>query len=693
MAPPSLPSSSSAAPPWRRRHPVLLALLLLVLLFFLSFQVVVHVPSLRSAVTRRLFSDHRHRPAREGGPRSCPGCGDLQDVEDFNRTIAYTDQDGRIKLFRVTAREIAASSIWENPLLPPRDSQPAAGTREAAEERLLAAGSDGANLSNAVVPATQRTDPIKLKREVFRRRRKEQRIHELLHMDKEAELQMRNMAMNSSRNFDNRVKVSYNIWRQEFHHTNTDSTLKLMKDQIIMAKVYATIARSQDESELYGSLMKCIKESKAAFGDAHMDSELDSSALERAKAMGHVLSSARDVLYNSDEVSRRLRVMLQSAELSIDTVKKQNTFLVQHAAKTVPMPLHCLHMQLITDYYFRDGVIKEYFHDAALKDEEDKAKLEDRSLYHYAIFSDNVLAASVVVRSTVTHSKEPGKHVFHIVTDKLNFAAMKMWFISHSSRPATVHVENIDNFKWLNSSYCSVMRQLESARLKEYYFKAHDPSSLSDGNENLKYRNPKYLSMLNHLRFYMPEIHPKLDKILFLDDDVVVQKDLTPLWDVDLKGMVNGAVETCKESFHRFDTYLNFSHPKISENFDPRACGWAFGMNMFDLKEWKKRNITGIYHYWQDLNEDRKLWKLGTLPPGLITFYNLTYPLDRTWHVLGLGYDPAVDIAEIENAAVVHYNGNYKPWLDLAISKYKAYWSKYVNVGSPHIRHCYASKQ
>jgi len=99
----------------------------------------------------------------------------------------------------------------------------------------------------------------------------------------------------------------------------------------------------------------------------------------------------------------------------------------------------------------------------------------------------------------------------------------------------------------------------------------------------------------------MPEIHPKLEKILFLDDDVVVQKDLTPLWDIDLKGMVNGAVETCKESFHRFDTYLNFSHPKISENFNPHACGWAFGMNMFDLKEWKKRNITGIYHYWQDL--------------------------------------------------------------------------------------------
>jgi alpha-1,4-galacturonosyltransferase len=61
-----------------------------------------------------------------------------QDVEDFNRTVAYTDQDGRIKLFRVTARELAASSIWENPLLLPRDTQPAAGAVRPERQYFLA---------------------------------------------------------------------------------------------------------------------------------------------------------------------------------------------------------------------------------------------------------------------------------------------------------------------------------------------------------------------------------------------------------------------------------------------------------------------------------------------------------------------------------------------------------------------------
>jgi alpha-1,4-galacturonosyltransferase len=112
--------------------------------------------------------------------------------------------------------------------------------------------------------------------QVFRRRRKERRVQELLQVDKKVELEMRNAAINSSRNFDNKVRGSYNIWRPEFRLTNTDSTLRLMKDQIIMAKLYATIAISQKEPDMYALLMKCIKESQTAIGDALIDSELDS---------------------------------------------------------------------------------------------------------------------------------------------------------------------------------------------------------------------------------------------------------------------------------------------------------------------------------------------------------------------------------------------------------------------------------
>lgn len=87
-------------------------------------------------------------------------------------------------------------------------------------------------------------------------------------------------------------------------------------------------------------------------------------------------------------------------------------------------------------------------------------------------------------------------------------------------------------------------------------------------------------------------------------------------------------------------------------------------------------------------NEDRVLWKLGTLPPGLMTFYGLTHPLEKSWHVLGLGYNPSIDKNDIEKAAVVHYNGNMKPWLELAMTKYRPYWIKYIKFDHPYIRGC-----
>ncbi|KAJ0964228.1 hypothetical protein J5N97_029350 [Dioscorea zingiberensis] len=521
--------------------------------------------------------------------------------------------------------------------------------------------------------------PAKLARRQLREKRREKRAMELVQQDDEALVRLENAAIERSKAVDSAVLGKYSIWRRDNENENSDSTVRLMRDQMIMARVYSIIAKTRNKLELYQDLQTRLKESQRAVGDANSDADLHHSAPEKMKAMGQVLSKARQELYDCKAVTQRLRAMLQSADGQVRSLKKQSTFLSQLAAKTIPNGIHCLSMRLTIGYYLLPPEKRKFPR---------SENLENPNLYHYALFSDNVLAASVVVNSTITNAKEPEKHVFHLVTDKLNYGAMNMWFLLNPPGKATIHVENVDEFKWLNSSYCPVLRQLESAAMKEYYFKADHPTTLSAGSSNLKYRNPKYLSMLNHLRFYLPEVYPKLDKILFLDDDIVVQKDLTALWSVDLKGKVNGAVETCGESFHRFDKYLNFSNPHIARNFDPNACGWAYGMNMFDLKEWKRKDITGIYHRWQTMNEDRVLWKLGTLPPGLITFYKLTHPLDKSWHVLGLGYNPSIDRSEIENAAVVHYNGNMKPWLELAMTRYRHYWTKYIKYDHPYVRNC-----
>lgn len=86
--------------------------------------------------------------------------------------------------------------------------------------------------------------------------------------------------------------------------------------------------------------------------------------------------------------------------------------------------------------------------------------------------------------------------------------------------------------------------------------------------------------------------------------------------------------------------------------------------------------------------KEKKLWKAGRLPLGLITFYNLTVPLDRKWHVVGLGHNPGVGRKEIEKAAVIQSDGDLKPWLLIGINEYRRYWQKFVNYDHPYLQKC-----
>ncbi|CAI5993362.1 unnamed protein product [Closterium sp. NIES-65] len=349
------------------------------------------------------------------------------------------------------------------------------------------------------------------------------------------------------------------------------------------------------------------------------------------------------------------------------------------------------------------------------RERKQRALLTDPALMHYALFSDNVLAVATVLRSLEANSKNPDRHVVHVVTDSMNLPAMQAWFALHPPAHVAVEITSVESLAFLNASYCPVLRQLQAKALKKFYFSQHDDSNQTNSGvlrpqgsaateaeaagaaaaaavagQKLKFKNPKYLSILNHLRFYLPEMFPALDRVVFLDDDVVVQRDLSPLFSLPLHGAVNGAVYTCREgdAFHRLHKYLNFSHPFIRDHFDPDGCGWAYGMNVFDLAQWRRKGLTDVYHKYQSMNAERQLWQLGTLPPGLMTFYNLTAPLDAHWHVLGLGYDKATPTHLIQQAAVLHYNGNAKPWLDTAIKEFKGLWSRYVLADDDMVQQC-----
>ncbi|KAI3930624.1 hypothetical protein MKX01_037070, partial [Papaver californicum] len=55
---------------------------------------------------------------------------------------------------------------------------------------------------------------------------------------------------------------------------------------------------------------------------------------------------------------------------------------------------------------------------------------------------------------------DPAKHVFRIGTDMLNYPTIRMWFLSNPPSQATIQVQNIEEFTWLNASDSPVLKQL-----------------------------------------------------------------------------------------------------------------------------------------------------------------------------------------------------------------------------------------
>ena len=56
--------------------------------------------------------------------------------------------------------------------------------------------------------------------------------------------------------------------------------------------------------------------------------------------------------------------------------------------------------------------------------------------------------------------------------------------------------------------------------------------------------------------------------------------------------------------------------------------------------------------------------------------------------MLGLGYQENTTVADAEKAAVIHFNGRAKPWLDIAFPQLKPLWTKYIDFSDKFIKAC-----
>ena len=151
-----------------------------------------------------------------------------------------------------------------------------------------------------------------------------------------------------------------------------------------------------------------------------------------------------------------------------------------------------------------------------------------------------------------------------------------------------------------------------------------------------------------------------VERVLFLDVDLLVLDDVTALWETDLEGGVLGAapdaaVPTCS-SVRGVKGWRELGIPADAAYFN---CG----VMLIDLPRWRERGITPRVRDYL-----RKTTRVDFLHQEALNAvaWNDWRPIDRRWNLLasldGRRYQsPPCDAWR--DPGIVHYAGRMKPWL------------------------------
>lgn len=174
------------------------------------------------------------------------------------------------------------------------------------------------------------------------------------------------------------------------------------------------------------------------------------------------------------------------------------------ASHGVPKSLHCLCLKLAEEYSV-NAMAR-----SPLPPAEHVSRLVDPAFHHVVLLTDNVLAASVVVTSAVENSANPERLVFHIVTDKKTYTPMHAWFATNSFKSSVVQVRGLHQYDWSEEVNAGVQEILETNHLIwKHYLNNIKERDLNYSEEKMRYLEslrPSSISLLSHLRIYIPEV-------------------------------------------------------------------------------------------------------------------------------------------------------------------------------------------
>lgn len=180
-----------------------------------------------------------------------------------------------------------------------------------------------------------------------------------------------------------------------------------------------------------------------------------------------------------------------------------------------------------------------------------------------------------------------------------------------------------------------------------------------------------WMSEATYLRLLIPDILPdSLKKVIYLDCDLILETDITELWNYDINDTVIGAaVDVFVQTLSHSTGVVNY------EKYGGHAHTLYFntGVMLINLERWRQEEITReAIDYLMDNSESFTLHEQEALNAALVGKWK---ELDPRWNQQGSVYWPQVlpdsDFTKslkemygdlMNNPYIIHYLSQCKPW-------------------------------
>lgn len=336
------------------------------------------------------------------------------------------------------------------------------------------------------------------------------------------------------------------------------------------------------------------------------------------------------------------------------------------------------------------------FHSWKNNQHEENQKIFEQGIK--GVLLDSINTEEETTNQTV--KKNDDIHVF-VCTDESDLRPLAV--LINSSMANTPHPERLFYHLVMPHSQRHAAEKLKHLFPNARVEMANKYIDIHEVEEHISFRNDtgarkELVSPYNFLPFYLPATYSDIERIIYLDSDIVVKGNLEELNAVDLEGHSVAAIEDCSQ---RFQVYFDFAQLDVIQKrkghnrpkwlpdkpFNRSACVFNRGVLVIDNKRWQEENITKAIVWWMDefrkSSAKKPLYKAGmSQPPFLLALYGKHKVLDETWNVRGLGRPNLSDLERVyyqkgwnmtfnrtpfmspfaEEAHILHFNGKYKPW-------------------------------